>query len=114
MTRMDNYSTSKRFAGNLVMKEPVVGERHSHAVFIACFDDLSIHHTPAGLHDVGDAQLGGVVETIAEREEGVAGETDARHGVQERTLLFSSQHVWHLLELRFPFLALNRSQIACN
>ena len=61
-----------------VMEEADVGHRHSDAVLVAGGDDIVVADRAAALRDVGDAALMGTLHVVAEREERVRAERDAR------------------------------------
>jgi len=54
-------------------------EDHRHAVFVGGRDDLLVANRPAGLNDGRDAGGRGVVDPVAEGEEGVGGHGGALH-----------------------------------
>ena len=47
------------------------GEDHGDAVLIGGVNHFLVAHGPAGLDDRGDTGLGGRIDTVPEREEGV-------------------------------------------
>ena len=55
------------------------GEYHGHAVFIGGGDGFLVAHRPTRLNDGADTGFGGLVDAIAEREEGVRGHHRALH-----------------------------------
>ena len=60
-----------------VVEEPQLVVRHDHAVVLRGARHFVVLHGAARLRDKGDAELGGVVDRVAEGEEGVRGERDA-------------------------------------
>ena len=58
-------------AQGLVAEMAHAGEDHGNAGFVGCVNHFLIAHGAAGLDNCADAHLGGVVDAVAEREEGV-------------------------------------------
>ena len=61
-----------------VMEETDMRHCHEHAVLVRCFNDVVIADGSAALGDIGDAALVGALDIVAEGEEGVRTEGDAR------------------------------------
>mmetsp|Transcript_15041 Transcript_15041/g.47404 ORF Transcript_15041/g.47404 Transcript_15041/m.47404 type:complete len:263 (+) Transcript_15041:19-807(+) len=97
-----------------VVEEPEVRERHGHAVGVTGGDDLPVRHGAARLGHVLHAQLGRMVDGVAEGEEGVRGDGDARELAEEFGLFLRCEGFGGRLEVLLPLCPLGRLHVTLD
>ena len=78
MTEFQKEENLIASGGILMMEQTDVRHGHRHVVFVGRLDDVVVTDGAAGLGDVGHAALVGALDVVAEREEGIGAEGDAR------------------------------------
>ena len=73
-----------------------------------------VRHAASGLHNVADADLGGVIDAVAEGEEGVGGEDDAVEGGHVLGFGLGCEGWGNFVEVRLPPDALLGGEVALD
>mmetsp|Transcript_17965 Transcript_17965/g.24704 ORF Transcript_17965/g.24704 Transcript_17965/m.24704 type:complete len:577 (-) Transcript_17965:277-2007(-) len=97
-----------------VVEEADVRERHGHPVLVAGGDDARVRHRAPGLGDEFDANLGGVIDGVAEGEERVRTQGHAVQRRQPGGLLLLRERLGHALEVGLPHRPLGGGDVALD
>lgn len=97
-----------------MVEETNPSEDHGHSILIASRGDLCVLHTSTGLDDGGNSNLGGMVDGITEREEGIGAHGNSGGGLHELVLLGLGQGLRDRSELSLPANLLLGSEITLD
>ena len=97
-----------------MVEETNPSEDHGHAILVTSRSDLRILYAATGLNDEGNADLGGVIDGIAEGEEGIRAHGNSGGGLHELVLLGLRQGLRNRGELGLPANLLLGGEITLN